>query len=177
MNLFCLRFLLNWLHVFYLIFSVVFGLFFVMNLVLWSKGSSGAVPFSTLVALLALWFGVSVPLTFVGAYFGFRKRVSWIFNELNRTKFWKKNLMTIFVLWKGTWTSSPYEPDSTSNSWAIDLHTTNTRHHNGRCSAIRLHFHSIVLHSQLDLVESNVLHVRIFVLGMYSLFVFILTKL
>jgi hypothetical protein len=46
-----------------------------MNLVLWSKGSSGAIPFSTLIALLALWFGVSVPLTFVGAYFGFRKRV------------------------------------------------------------------------------------------------------
>lgn len=54
--------------------GVVFGLFFVMNLVLWSKGSSGAVPFSTFLALLALWFGVSVPLTFVGAYFGFRKR-------------------------------------------------------------------------------------------------------
>lgn len=47
-----------------------------MNLVLWSKGSSGAVPFSTLVALLALWFCVSVPLTFVGAYLGFRKRVN-----------------------------------------------------------------------------------------------------
>lgn len=54
---------------------IVFSLFFVMNLVLWHKGSSGAVPFSTLLALLALWFGVSVPLTFVGAYFGFRKRV------------------------------------------------------------------------------------------------------
>lgn len=54
--------------------GIVFGLFFVMNLILWSKGSSGAVPFSTLIALLALWFGVSVPLTFVGAYFGFRKR-------------------------------------------------------------------------------------------------------
>lgn len=54
--------------------GIVFGLFFVMNLVLWSKGSSGAVPFSTLIALLALWMGVSVPLTFVGAYFGFRKR-------------------------------------------------------------------------------------------------------
>lgn len=52
----------------------VFGLFFIMNLVLWSKGSSAAVPFSTLVGLLALWFLVSVPLTFVGAYFGFRKR-------------------------------------------------------------------------------------------------------
>lgn len=58
----------------YLSFRIVFGLFFVMNLVLWGEGSSGAVPFSTLVALLALWFGVSVPLTFVGAYFGFRKR-------------------------------------------------------------------------------------------------------
>lgn len=49
-----------------------------MNLVLWGKGSSAAVPFSTLVALLALWFGVSVPLTFIGAYFGFRKRVCLI---------------------------------------------------------------------------------------------------
>lgn len=49
-----------------------------MNLVLWSEGSSGAVPFSTLVALLALWFGVSVPLTFIGAYFGFCKRVHFI---------------------------------------------------------------------------------------------------
>lgn len=47
-----------------------------MNLVLWGKGSSAAVPFTTLIALLALWFGVSVPLTFIGAYFGFRKRVS-----------------------------------------------------------------------------------------------------
>ncbi|XP_054741394.1 transmembrane 9 superfamily member 2 [Anastrepha obliqua] len=54
--------------------GIVFGLFFVMNLVLWHESSSGAVPFSTLIALLGLWFGVSVPLTFVGAYLGFRKR-------------------------------------------------------------------------------------------------------
>jgi transmembrane 9 superfamily protein 2/4 len=45
-----------------------------MNLVLWYEGSSAAIPFFTLVALLALWFCVSVPLTFVGAFFGFRKR-------------------------------------------------------------------------------------------------------
>ena len=38
------------------------------------EGSSAAIPFFTLVALLALWFCVSVPLTFVGAFFGFRKR-------------------------------------------------------------------------------------------------------
>jgi len=45
-----------------------------MNLVLWAKGSSAAIPFSTLVGLLALWWLVSVPLTFVGAFIGFRKR-------------------------------------------------------------------------------------------------------
>jgi transmembrane 9 superfamily protein 2/4 len=56
--------------------GIVFGLFFIMNLVLWTKGSSAAVPFSTLLGLLALWLLVSVPLTFVGAFFGFRKRVS-----------------------------------------------------------------------------------------------------
>jgi hypothetical protein len=55
--------------------SVVFSLFFMLNLILWGEGSSAAVPFTTLVAILALWFGVSVPLTFVGAFLGFRKRV------------------------------------------------------------------------------------------------------
>ncbi|XP_066587794.1 transmembrane 9 superfamily member 2 [Prorops nasuta] len=54
--------------------GIVFSLFFIMNLIFWANGSSAAVPFSTLVALLALWFGVSIPLTFIGAYFGFRKR-------------------------------------------------------------------------------------------------------
>uniref|UniRef100_A0A0B7BD17 Transmembrane 9 superfamily member n=1 Tax=Arion vulgaris TaxID=1028688 RepID=A0A0B7BD17_9EUPU len=54
--------------------GLVFGVFFLLNLVLWGYGSSAAIPFTTLLALLALWFGISVPLTFVGAYFGFRKR-------------------------------------------------------------------------------------------------------
>ncbi|XP_040567137.1 transmembrane 9 superfamily member 2 [Lepeophtheirus salmonis] len=54
--------------------GVVFGHFFIMNLVLWYKGSSAAIPFFTLLGLLALWLCVSVPLTFVGAVFGFRKR-------------------------------------------------------------------------------------------------------
>ena len=47
-----------------------------MNLILWVEGSSAAIPFGTLVAILALWFGISVPLTFLGAYFGFKKPVS-----------------------------------------------------------------------------------------------------
>lgn len=57
--------------------SLVFSVFFLLNLVLWAHASSAAVPFTTLLALLALWFGVSVPLTFIGSYFGFSKRVSF----------------------------------------------------------------------------------------------------
>lgn len=58
-----------------LFFRIVFADFFIMNLILWVKGSSAAIPFGTLVAILAMWFGISVPLTFVGAYFGFKERV------------------------------------------------------------------------------------------------------
>ncbi|GCC38407.1 transmembrane 9 superfamily member 2-like [Chiloscyllium punctatum] len=54
--------------------GIVFIDFFITNLILWVEGSSAAIPFGTLVAILAMWFGISVPLTFVGAYFGFKKR-------------------------------------------------------------------------------------------------------
>lgn len=48
-------------------------LFFILNLFLWYEASSQAVPFGTLFALLVLWFGISVPLVFLGAYFGFKR--------------------------------------------------------------------------------------------------------
>ncbi|KHJ43747.1 endomembrane protein 70 [Trichuris suis] len=53
--------------------GIIFGLFFMCNVILWAKKSSTAVPFSTLCLLLFLWFGISLPLTFTGAYFGYRK--------------------------------------------------------------------------------------------------------
>lgn len=52
--------------------GILFGIFFLLNLVLWGKASSQAVPFGTLFALLVLWFGISVPLVFLGSYFGFK---------------------------------------------------------------------------------------------------------
>ncbi|XP_078470234.1 transmembrane 9 superfamily member 2-like [Lampetra fluviatilis] len=55
--------------------SLVFVDFFTMNLILWGEGSSAAIPFGTLVAILALWFCISVPLTFLGAFVGFKKEV------------------------------------------------------------------------------------------------------
>ncbi|CAB4031921.1 transmembrane 9 superfamily member 2-like isoform X1, partial [Paramuricea clavata] len=59
----------------YLFNRIIFAIFFVLNLVLWAEQSSAAIPFETLITLLALWFGISVPLVCVGAYFGFRKPV------------------------------------------------------------------------------------------------------
>ena len=35
--------------------------------------AQGALPFGTMMALLCLWFGISVPLVLAGGYFGFRK--------------------------------------------------------------------------------------------------------
>ncbi len=53
-----------------------FAIFFFLNILLWSLGSSAGIPFLTLLALLALFFGISTPLTVLGSYLGFKKKVS-----------------------------------------------------------------------------------------------------
>merc|ERR1711879_336563 len=53
--------------------GTVFAIFFFLNLFIWGSKSSGAVPFTTMFALLLLWFGISVPLVFLGAFFGYKK--------------------------------------------------------------------------------------------------------
>jgi len=55
--------------------SVVFAMLFLLNLIVWAEGTTNAVPFPSMLAVLALWFLVSVPLTFLGAFFGFRRDV------------------------------------------------------------------------------------------------------
>ncbi|MBN3325185.1 TM9S4 protein, partial [Atractosteus spatula] len=54
--------------------AVVFGICFILNCFIWGEHSSGAVPFVTMVALLCMWFGISMPLVYLGYYFGFRKQ-------------------------------------------------------------------------------------------------------
>ncbi len=56
--------------------GVVSVIFMSLNFLIWGQKSSGAVPFGTLIALLLLWFGINVPLVFVGSYLGFKKAVS-----------------------------------------------------------------------------------------------------
>lgn len=84
--------------------AVVFGICFFLNFFIWGEHSSGAVreaytagltvggwrsdgvsnpvlcvfpaqvPFTTMLALLCMWFGISLPLVYLGYYFGFRKQ-------------------------------------------------------------------------------------------------------
>uniref|UniRef100_A0A8C7ZH46 Transmembrane 9 superfamily member n=1 Tax=Oryzias sinensis TaxID=183150 RepID=A0A8C7ZH46_9TELE len=77
--------------------GIVFADFFLMNLILWVEGSSAAIPFGTLVAILALWFGISVPLTFIGAYFGFKKPVSKIPRQIPEQSFFTKPIPGIIM--------------------------------------------------------------------------------
>lgn len=54
--------------------GIVFTVTMLLNLVMWYLRSSAAMPFLTILALFSIWLFVSLPLTFVGAYFGYRKR-------------------------------------------------------------------------------------------------------
>lgn len=52
--------------------TAVFALMNLLNFVLVLNHSSGAVPFGTLLALVALWFLIHVPLSLIGSYFGLK---------------------------------------------------------------------------------------------------------
>jgi len=56
--------------------GIVFMIFFFLNFFIWGRGSSGAAPFGTIVVLIVMWFCVSVPLVFLGAFFGFKQQLA-----------------------------------------------------------------------------------------------------
>jgi transmembrane 9 superfamily protein 2/4 len=53
--------------------GIAFTFFFILDLMALALGSTYAVPWSTMVILLVLWFGISTPLVFFGAYFGYKE--------------------------------------------------------------------------------------------------------
>ena len=57
--------------------GLAFALVFVVNLFVWAQASSTAIPFGTLVAILALWLCVQVPLVLAGSYYGYLKAGAW----------------------------------------------------------------------------------------------------
>lgn len=52
--------------------GTVFGVFFLLNFFLIFARSSGAVPFGTMIAIVAIWFVISVPLSALGSFLGFK---------------------------------------------------------------------------------------------------------
>lgn len=54
--------------------TLILGIGFILNFFLWGKNSSAAIPFTSMLAIFALWFGVSLPLIFIGFFFGYRKK-------------------------------------------------------------------------------------------------------
>ncbi|KAL5564288.1 hypothetical protein UlMin_027452 [Ulmus minor] len=56
--------------------ATLFAIFFALNALISGEKSSGAVPTGTMFALLLLWFGISVPLVFIGSYIGFKKETN-----------------------------------------------------------------------------------------------------
>ncbi|KAF9933822.1 hypothetical protein BGZ67_004142 [Mortierella alpina] len=53
--------------------SVIFGAFVSLNFFLISANSSGAVPFGTMLGIVALWFLIATPLSVIGSYLGFQR--------------------------------------------------------------------------------------------------------
>ena len=53
--------------------GLVFATFFLMNLFVWGRGSSGAVPFTTMLVIVVIWFLISVPLSFAGSWLAFKQ--------------------------------------------------------------------------------------------------------
>ncbi|GAB7353167.1 hypothetical protein MBLNU459_g3698t1 [Dothideomycetes sp. NU459] len=57
--------------------GLVFSAIFILNLFVWAQASSTALPFGTLVGLVALWLLIQLPLVYVGSWYGYTKVGSW----------------------------------------------------------------------------------------------------
>jgi len=84
--------------------GIIFSAFFFLNLVLWSQGSSGAVPFSALLKMFFMCFGIHVPLAVIGGYFANKRdkiehpcRVNILPRTLPEKEWYLHPILTIFL--------------------------------------------------------------------------------
>lgn len=57
--------------------GLMFATLFILNLFVWAQASSTALPFGTLVGLVALWLLIQLPLVYVGSWYGFLRVGAW----------------------------------------------------------------------------------------------------
>ena len=50
--------------------GILFSALFVLNLFVWAQASSTALPFGTLIGLIALWLLIQLPLVYIGSWYG-----------------------------------------------------------------------------------------------------------
>jgi transmembrane 9 superfamily protein 2/4 len=55
--------------------GLAFCMFLIFNIILWFLHSSASAPFLDVIILAAMWCCVSIPLVFLGAYFGYKEEV------------------------------------------------------------------------------------------------------
>ncbi|KAI1911744.1 hypothetical protein LOZ61_002473 [Ophidiomyces ophidiicola] len=57
--------------------GLFFTLIFVLNLFVWAQASSTAIPFGTLIAIIALWLLIQLPLVYFSGWYGYEKTTPW----------------------------------------------------------------------------------------------------
>lgn len=72
------------------------------------------------------------------------------------------------LLFSGLGTPCTHQSNTTSHPRPVNLYSTVARHHNGWCSAFRLYIYPTVLHPELTVVVSDVLHVWFSVSSLYN---------
>lgn len=142
-----------------LIPGIVFATFFLLNLFLWAKHASGAVPFTTMLVILGIWFVISVPLSFAGSWVGFRHAVS---GTLSMHRKHRKLIHTAHC------SSCPSEPDSTTNTTKHNVSAASTIHAPRGNSSFRCYFRRTILHHERHVVRQGLLHVRLPLLDIYD---------
>lgn len=133
-----------------LIPGIVFATFFLLNLFLWAKHASGAVPFTTMLVILGIWFVISVPLSFAGSWVGFRHAVSGTNSIHGRHE---------RLIHTADYTSGAGEPDSEADSTKHDVSATLTVHAPCRYPTVRCHFRGTILHYEQHVVRQGLLYV------------------
>ncbi|KAE9978920.1 hypothetical protein BLS_000195 [Venturia inaequalis] len=57
--------------------GLIFAAIFILNFFVWAQASSTAIPFGTLIGLVALWLLIQLPLVYVGSWYGFVMVGAW----------------------------------------------------------------------------------------------------
>lgn len=138
--------------------GIVFATFFLLNLFLWAKHSSGAVPFTTMLVILAIWFVISVPLSFAGSWVGFRHAVSGVPPVDGAKKLMHE---------AAHHASSAGKPDPTANSTEHDVSEALAIHAPCWHSSVRCHFRRAILYHEQHVVWHGLLHVWLPLLDIY----------